>query len=359
MADIKKVSELDAITTTVSTDLMHVAQDAGGGSYVSKKITVGNLKSDVLSLDQTTPQTVDGGMPIFNAGIVCGGSTSGLSTLASGLVINNAQGGTDVDDFIVKTIGIADALTVDASADEIVSKADIYIRSDTKALHLGDSNDVSLKYDGTSMKVSTKDIAPSDIEIDCGTAKTLALTEVVWDDLKITPGAFDLPAQGNDPSLVAYDVGGGGISTYLWQFEVGNIACFVVQLPHTYKQGENLSVHIHWTPGPNGVAESGNYVGWKVQYSWANIDGVFGGMTTADLSDVCDGVDHKHQMTPSVSILGTDKRISSMLLCNVLRTDTGNDDTWAGTLSGARPMLLEIDFHFPIDTMGSRTIGVK
>jgi hypothetical protein len=82
-------------------------------------------------------------------------------------------------------------------------------------------------------------------------------------------------------------------------------------------------------------------------------------MATADLSDACDGTDHKHQMTPAVTITGTSKNISSMLICNVKRTDTGADDTWAGTGSGDLPMILEIDFHYQIDTLGSRQIGTK
>ena len=39
--------------------------------------------------------------------------------------------------------------------------------------------------------------------------------------------------------------------------------------------------------------------------------------------------------------------------------DTGADDTWAGAGTGNLPLLLEIDFHFPIDTIGSRTDDTK
>jgi hypothetical protein len=174
-----------------------------------------------------------------------------------------------------------------------------------------------------------------------------------WDDIRINPGSFDRPGT-SDPSIVAYDVNGGGVSTYLWQFAKNNIASFTVQIPHGYKVGEDIYVHIHWTPGSRGNEENGNTVGWKIDYSWANIGDNFGTMVTVDLSDACDGTDHKHQMTPDVAIIGSSKGISSMLLCNIKRTDTGSDDTWSGTTSGELPMLLEIDFHFPIDMIGSR-----
>lgn len=197
-----------------------------------------------------------------------------------------------------------------------------------------------------------------DLTITCASAKTVVISPVVWDDLRITPGSFDRPGVA-DPDIVAYDVNGGGTNTYLWEFAKNDIASFTVQLPHSYKTGEDIKVHIHWTPGPRGSAENGATVGWKIDYSWANIDGAFGTMSTADLSDACDGTDHKHQMTPDVSITGTSKGISSMLLCNVKRTDTGTDDTWASTTTGQLPMLLEIDFHFPIDTLGSRQSSSK
>lgn len=208
-------------------------------------------------------------------------------------------------------------------------------------------------------KVESIDISPAaDLPIDCGTNKTVVLSQVVWDDVRVTPGAFDRPGVA-DPDLVSYSVGGGATATYLYEFAKNDVACFQVQIPHGYKEGENVQVHLHWTPRARGVAESGKAVGWKVDYSWADIDGAFGAMATADLSDVCDGTDHKHQMTPEVALTGTGKHVSSMLVCNVKRTDTGTDDTWASTTTGQLPLLLEIDFHFPIDTIGSRQASAK
>lgn len=179
-----------------------------------------------------------------------------------------------------------------------------------------------------------------------------------YDDLRITPGSFDRPGI-SDPDIVAYNVNAGGVNTYCWEFAKNDIASFTVQLPHSYKEGENIYVHVHWTPGGRGNEESGNKVGWKIDYSWANINGNFGTMATLDLSDACDGTDHKHQMTPEGTLTGTSKSISSMLLCNIKRTDTGDDDTWSSTTSGQLPLLLEIDFHFPIDNLGSKTVSSK
>ena len=176
----------------------------------------------------------------------------------------------------------------------------------------------------------------------------------VWDDLRVVPGSFDRPGV-SDPTIVAVQPSGSGTTTYLYQFAVNNIASFTLQLPHTYLVGSDLYAHIHWTPAGRGVTEDGATVGWKIDYTWANINGTFGAMTTLDLSDASNGTDWAHQMTPQKVIAGDGKRISSMLICNVKRTDTGTDDTWAGSGSGNLPLLLEIDFHYQSDSIGSRT----
>jgi hypothetical protein len=187
---------------------------------------------------------------------------------------------------------------------------------------------------------------------------TPVLDSYVWDDMRVVPGSFDRPGV-TDPTIVAYDVNGGGVSTYLWQFQKNAIASFTIQMPHNYVINQNIYAHIHWTPGPRGNEEAGAVVGWKLDYSWANINGAFGTMATLDLQDTCQGVDHVHHMTPDVVISGSGKDMSSMLICNIKRTDTGADDTWTGTASGSLPMLLEIDFHYPIDMMGSRQKATK
>jgi hypothetical protein len=232
------------------------------------------------------------------------------------------------------------------------ASGDFRVESDTE------SNMVYLDADGDTDGALYFGGSTNGIKINKGGELTMLGTATVWDDVRILPGSFDRPGS-SDPSIVSYTPTGSSIATYLWEFAKNNIASFTAQLPHSYKQGSDILVHIHWTPGLRGSAESGNTVGWKIDYTWANVNGTFGAMSTADLSDACDGTNDKHQMTPEVTITGTSKNISSMLLCNVKRTDTGADDTWAGTASGQLPMLLEIDFHFEMDTIGSKTSSSK
>lgn len=246
------------------------------------------------------------------------------------------------------------------SGDLQVNGTNIGISTDTDLITLA-ANLLTIAGEIKATTAKLGDVAGgnySEIESD-GTLK-LNGNATVWDDIRITPGSFDRPGVA-DPAYVAYYPAGGGLGVYLPEFAKNDFASFTIQLPHGYKQGTDISVHLHWTPGDRGNEENGATVGWKVDYSWANADGTFGAMATADLSDACDGTDHKHQMTPQVTIDGhtTPKTISSMLMCNIRRSDTGADDTWASAVSGQLPLLLEVDFHFEIDTIGSRTILTK
>lgn len=184
------------------------------------------------------------------------------------------------------------------------------------------------------------------------------ITLPVWDDLRITPTAFDFVGS-TDPSLVDFRPTGAGAISKLYEFAKDDVAYFVVQLPHSYKLGSDISIHAHWTPGARGAAEGTALVGWKLIYTWANIGDAFPVMQTADLSSACTSTDWAHLMTPSVTISGTGKGISSQLVCQITRTDTGTDDTWASTTTGQLPLLLEVDFHYQLDSIGSRTISAK
>jgi len=226
-------------------------------------------------------------------------------------------------------------------------------------------------YDGTpeypllrTDEIKSDTTAATDLTVTTGADKTLVLGTPVWDDLRIVPTSFDFGGS-SDPSLVTWTLGAGG-STMLYEFAKTDIAYFTAQLPHTYKIGTDLSVHIHWTPGSRGTAEAGATVGWKVAWTWASINGTFGAMQTADLSDTVfnGGADpaaavDQHQMTPSVTMTGTGKGISSQIVGYVTRTDTGTDDTWASSTNGQLPLLLELDFHFQSDTIGSRQESAK
>jgi len=242
----------------------------------------------------------------------------------------------------------------------IDSDGNVIMPSDSAKLFLGVSSDMSIGYDGTDAIIDTGVVNPSDLIVDCGTEKTLELAEAVWDDLLISTGLFNF-AGVTDPTWRDWQPTGSGTTFKILKFNKNDEVFFSCQLPHTYKEGTDIRPHVHWTPCDQGTAESGSYVGWKLDYSWANINGdPFPVSGTITMTDACTGTDDYHEVGGSESpyIDGTGKTVSSMLICRLYREDTGADDTWSGTGADA-PAMLQFDFHHEIDTQGSRQEWVK
>ena len=178
----------------------------------------------------------------------------------------------------------------------------------------------------------------------------------LWEDLRVVPGAFDFPGNA-DPALANWQPGGSGATFKLYEFAEADEVTIFLQLPHNYKQGTDLKAHIHWTPGDRGTAESGNVVAWKIDYTVISINGTFLPTANLDLSDACDGTNDKHQMTPDITVSGTGLTFSSMFVARLYRDSTG--DTWSTDTAGNRPMILEFDLHYEVDSLGSESSTSK
>lgn len=240
----------------------------------------------------------------------------------------------------------------------------IQISVDNQGLVLGGGQDVLFTYTGLVAKLTTDLVAASDFEIDCGTEKTLVLVEPVYDDLRV-PLAAGGRGVGNPPSFSQWkDDGAGSVGVYAWHF--GDVAVqaneeqlwFESQLPHKYKEGGDIEVHIHWTPAVGGALNE--FVKWGLECTWANRNGTFGN-TTIITSDASSGatattsgdttlVADKHYVTELGDLNGAGKTVSSILSCRIFRNSSHGDDDLAEDA-----VAFEVDFHFPIDTVGSRT----
>ena len=234
---------------------------------------------------------------------------------------------------------------------------DVLIATDSDTLTLGAGSDMSIGYDGTDGKIDTSLVAPSDLKINCGTDKTIVLDESVWDDClpySVNPGT-DLTA------LTSADYGTTGFKWYQFSNNVAaneEIQCFF-QLPHSYKLGTDVSLHLHVVPPVNGSAGVED-VEFSLSYQWVSITGSYSSTNTTVASTVfrvgaSDA--NKHLIWDFAHFSGTNKGISSDLMVRIKRltktADRVNDDytnlVW----------LRYVDVHFEKDTIGSRQETVK
>jgi len=162
---------------------------------------------------------------------------------------------------------------------------------------------------------------------------------VRYDDVRI-PVTAQAKGGANDPG---FDVFLDTTRAYAFSKSADEELFFAAQLPHSYKEGTDIEAHVHWAPKDTDTGD----VLWRLEYTWTNRDGTFAATATlAGAAQAADGTAFKHQVAEIGEIDGTGKTISSMLVCRIFRDVSGDDyDNDA--------FLLEVDFHFQMDTTGS------
>jgi len=177
------------------------------------------------------------------------------------------------------------------------------------------------------------------------------LPQTVWDDLR-TPANNTKKVPGKEAKDFVYNSG------VILNFEVGQdqAIAFNVQLPHAYKLGANIEFHAHVILPTSGAGLGAENIKFDFTHAWADLASVVPGETTVPTTiDVQSYVADTHYlMEIAATIDGSGiSGVSSMLICSLTR-DVGvannyNDDVY----------VVEVDFHYPIDTIGSRLEASK
>ena len=184
---------------------------------------------------------------------------------------------------------------------------------------------------------------------------TLNNEATVFEDLCV-PVTSTKKGDSKMPGFDKYtDDGSSSQGLYTFQFDKDNEEelYFTVQMPHSWKVGSEIFPHIHWI-APTDLGTTN--VEWGLEYTWSSVGQTFGSSTIITSNtpiDYCLPVTaDKHVITDLPSISGAGQEISSMLICRVFRkagSDTYPNDAF----------MLEIDFHYERDALGSRSEYVK
>ena len=122
---------------------------------------------------------------------------------------------------------------------------------------------------------------------------------------------------------------------------------FTGQLPHTWVQGTDIEPHVHYV---RPVNDTGTVV-WGLEYTWQNMQGVFGETKTVYSYNPVESLANKHIYQSFGLISGKGKEVSSMLVCRIFRDAANPLDTYNHDVG-----LLEVDFHIKNNSIGSSTI---
>lgn len=164
----------------------------------------------------------------------------------------------------------------------------------------------------------------------------------VWDDIRVPAQSARLNPVQTKPDFSTFV---GGTQTFQFDPTSDETVHFSVQLPHNYKLGTDLKPHIHWSPNDTNTGS----VVWKLEYTLANFEDTFPATSNLQVADPADGTALKHQIAPLGTIDGSGiDSLSTMIICALTRVATDGSDTYTNDAA-----LLEIDFHYEIDTLGS------
>jgi hypothetical protein len=198
---------------------------------------------------------------------------------------------------------------------------------------------------------------PIDLEINCGTQKTLKLTEGVWKDLFVG-GAQLNPIPAFAPDLETFDDEGGtdtGIITLA--FAVNESASGSFEIQHDYKEGTDVSFHIHWQgkAAPTGT----DNVKWELTYTFTRDGQTLDAPTTIAIETPFDTQYQVVRSTfPTISGStggnnGGPLQIADQMLIKVERVAAAGDAYLGDALVATAGL------HYQVDTLGSRQIGDK
>lgn len=183
-----------------------------------------------------------------------------------------------------------------------------------------------------------------DLSIVTGADKTILFDTPVYNDIIIQASNLR-PSGTTPPAFVVFQD-----SIYALQFTNAqtDIVYGAFEIPHSYKEGTDLELHIHWSPS---TTNTGNCV-FNFAYTFAANGGTFGAEATKTLTQAGSGVVNKHQyVSANTLISGVGIGIGS-IIAFALSRPTG--DAFTGDA-----FLHSIGIHYRSDTLGSRLISSK
>ena len=165
-----------------------------------------------------------------------------------------------------------------------------------------------------------------------------------WEDLRFPAAGINPPGAVADPTV--------NTTNGLLEFAAAatNTIAFQVQLPHAWEEGSELHAHVHWRKKTQGTGK----VYWRLTYEFQNPAGTFTdtpatlNATTVVDATPDDGTALVHLITSLGTVDMAGKKISCMGMCTLSRIGGDNADDYAGVAQ-----LLEVDFHYKVDSFGS------
>ena len=268
---------------------------------------------------------------------------------------------TDIDIILwdLPTIGGTPRVIWDESADTFASNLSFAVASDTAGFLVGAGFDARFWYDGPNLNavITTDLVAPSDLVIDCGAAKTLELTTAVFEDTNLGAAKLSKPASSAPSDDSFRDEAGADTGIETSSFSVGDKLHGTFELGHKYQEGTDIAFHVHWQgyAAPSGT----DFVKWQLAYTITRDGETIDAIRTIVAADVA-VVQYEQGRSDFTAISGTTGGPNGggiQIEDQIIFTFTRIAADGAAYSGGA--LLVTVGAHIKQDTMGSRQVDAK
>lgn len=167
---------------------------------------------------------------------------------------------------------------------------------------------------------------------------------VVWSDINISINSM---ANSGAAVMDIVTVGSNKFKAFIGTGIIAQQADSSLELLHDWKEGSDISPHVHWMPSD---ATAGN-VKFSLGYRWWNRGDTMPAETVMTSTQAGGGVQHRSLASAFGPIVGTGKTIGSRFVFRIFRDPADVDDTYAG-----HAIALDFGLHYQKDTAGSRQI---
>ena len=190
-----------------------------------------------------------------------------------------------------------------------------------------------------------------DLRVTCGTDKTVVLVETVYKDINIAGYLLTKPVS-SAPGIVSFiDEAGADTTIETYGFAVGELVHGGFELQHDYKEGTDLTFHVHWQgiAAPSGT----DNVQWRLNYIVMRGGATLDAAVVFDSPDTAIDTQYEVYKTNFAAITGTNFLIEDQFMFTLTRV-ASTGDAYAG-----EALIATAGIHYQVDTLGSRTISAK
>jgi len=184
-------------------------------------------------------------------------------------------------------------------------------------------------------------------------------TATVWKDINMGAAVLSRPAASQPTEGNFLDEGGGDTGITTLAYAIGEKASGSVEMQHDYKEGSNITFHVHWQ-GIAAPAGGTDNVQWRLTYVFFRDGTTLDAATIIDTTDTAIDTQYKCYTSRFAAIdcstagnNGSGVTIEDQFIFTLERVAATSDD-YAGDA-----LVATVGVHYEQDTVGSRTISTK